>query len=120
MAKYRVKSKEGELVFGSFGEVERAWLQGLVEPDDEVLEEGSTRWRRAGSIPLLAKARRYGNQVWGGTQNLWIFFAIVLISLDFYLLLRGHVLMAIWLGVATAMILVRVMVNAHKKTKPHR
>jgi hypothetical protein len=120
MAKYRVKSKEGELTFGSFGEVERAWLQGLVEPEDEVLEEGSTRWRKAKSIPLLAQARRTGNQVWGGTQHFWIIFGIVLSSVALYLLSRGYWLYALVAAVIVGSLLFRVTTSAYRRTKPHR
>ena len=35
--KYRVRSTEGELEYSSFGEVEKAWNMGLIEPNDEVL-----------------------------------------------------------------------------------
>lgn len=120
MAKYRVKSKEGELTFGSFGEVERAWLQGLVEPEDEVLEEGSTRWRKAKSIPLLAGARRTGNQVWGGTQHFWIIFVVVLASLALYWLVKGKWALGGGLSLLISLVLFRITTNAYKRSKPHR
>ena len=54
--RYFVRTPEGELVFNSFGEVERAFLQGLVEPDDEIREEDANKWRKASTLPLLVQA----------------------------------------------------------------
>lgn len=54
---YRVRTPEGELGYPTMLDVEQAYTQGLVGPDDEVLEDGQTKWRRASSIPALARAR---------------------------------------------------------------
>ncbi len=56
--RYRVRTPEGELEYPSLRDVEQAYVQGLVDPQDEVLEEGSTLWRKAESLPTLARARR--------------------------------------------------------------
>jgi hypothetical protein len=87
--RFRVRTPDGELTYESFGEVERAYLAGLVEPQDEVLEDGTSRWRKAGAIPELARARRMGNQVWGGTQMIWILIFITFGSVALYLLAKG-------------------------------
>ena len=55
--RYRVRTPEGELDYLSFREVELAYMQGLVGPNDEVREEGQELWRKASTIPLLARAR---------------------------------------------------------------
>ena len=55
--RYRVRTPDGELDYLSFREVELAYIQGLVGPDDEVREEGQTLWRKASKIPELARAR---------------------------------------------------------------
>jgi hypothetical protein len=117
--KYTVRTKEGELVYGSFGAVEQAWLQGLVEPDDEVLEEGTTKWRKAGSIPLLARARRSGNQVWGGAQMAWIVIGIATSSFALYMLATGRLLIGGISALATAFMLFNITTKAFKKSKPH-
>ncbi len=75
--KYRVRNQDGELSYESFGQVEQAWLMGLVEPSDEILEEGKTQWRRADSYPVLARARRHGDDVWGGAWFLWALIGVV-------------------------------------------
>ena len=51
--KYTVKNKEGELTYGSLDEVKTAYVLGLIEADDEVLEDGASLWRKA-SARLMA------------------------------------------------------------------
>jgi hypothetical protein len=121
-----VRTPEGELTFQSFGEVERAYLQGLVDPEDELLEEGTTKWRKANTFPLLVQARRHGNAVWEGTQMAWMVVTMVVGSTAMYLIFKGIAkenwlqtsigfLLAITLGV----LLTRVTMKAFKRTRPH-
>lgn len=117
--KFQVRTKEGELSFGSFGEVERAWLMGLVEPDDELLEEGKTTWRKASSYPVLVHARRSGDQAWGGSWFLWTVAGIMLGSCALWLLKDGYWLYGGTVGVLTAMVMVHVTVRASKRSRPH-
>ena len=133
--RFRVRSPEGELQYESFGEVEKAYLAGLVDPDDELLEEGSTRWRKASTFPHLARARRTGNQVWGGTQSVWILCGVVFGSISLYLLVKGwiaygqkaplvDVLKSYWvpglvIGLALGSLLTTVTYRAFKRTRPH-
>ena len=117
--KYTVRTKEGELTYASFGAVELAWKQGLVGPDDELLEEGKTKWRKAGSIALLAQARRSGDQVWGGSQMAWIIIMVIAASIGLYFLVHGNYLVGGLLSLAIAVLLFRITTNAFKRTKPH-
>jgi len=117
--KYTVRSKDGELVYSSFGAVEHAWLAGLIGPEDELLEEGTTKWRRADSFPLLVRARRQGNQVWGGTQAAWIMIAVVFGSLALYLLVHGNYLIGGVVAIIVTTVLFRVTYAASKRTNPH-
>ncbi|MFN0063139.1 MAG: hypothetical protein ACKVPX_11570 [Myxococcaceae bacterium] len=55
--KWRVRTPDGELEFQSFGQLERAYWDGLVDPHDDICEEGE-RWRKAGTHPHLAEHRR--------------------------------------------------------------
>lgn len=121
--KYKVRTKDGGLLdFESFGQVEQAWLLGLIEPNDEVLEEGKTVWRKAGAIPLLAKATRSGDEVWKGTWFAWTLIGVVggTISLA---LLNADTMKAKIAGIVVAMLVVGVMgkvtVNAYARRKPH-
>lgn len=122
--KYRVRSKDGgEIECTSFGQVEQAWLMGLIEPDDELLEEGKTMWRKASSYPLLVQARRTGEQAWGGAWFLWIIIGVSGATIALSLLAQpdmtskvGGVVLAF--GVASLMF--NVTQRASKRAKPHR
>lgn len=117
--KFTVRTPDGELTYSSFGAVEQAWLNGLVGPDDELLEEGHTKWRKASTFPLLMKARRHGDAVWGGAQQAYLIMVIVLASITLYMLVHGS-----WFGVlplfVLAIMMMRITWNAHKRTKPHQ
>ena len=65
--RHTVRTLYGGLTFDSFGDAERAWRQALVEPDDEIWEEGSTKVAKALLRALLVQARRRADAVWGGT-----------------------------------------------------
>lgn len=121
--KYRVRSRDGgELEYNSFGQVEQAWLLGLIEPDDDVLEEGKTAWRKAGTIPLLAAAERSGEEVWKGTWFLWTLFGVIGGTIALVLLNQKS-----WqsrsIGLAIAFVVGALMINvtrkAYERRKPH-
>jgi hypothetical protein len=121
--KYRVRTRDGgELDYTSFGQVEQAWLMGLIEPDDEVLEEGKTRWRKAGSIPLLISARRSSEQVWAGSWFLWTLIGIFGATVGLGLLSQKELEYkaagaVVAFGIASLMI--HVSVKAWDRRKPH-
>jgi len=118
--KFRVRNQDGELTFESFGAVEQAWLQGLVGPEDEILEDGATKWRQAKTFPLLVQARRHGDAVWGGTQALWIFATVALGSFALYTIINGRWWIALLVTVVLCLILGRVTYQAFNRSKPHR
>jgi hypothetical protein len=51
--RYTVRNTYGELVMPSRQELQRAFELGLVDAEDEVLEEGSQEWRKAGTMAGL-------------------------------------------------------------------
>jgi hypothetical protein len=116
--RYTVRTQEGELTFNSFGEVERAFLQGLVDPEDEIREEGASTWRKASSIPLLVQARRRGDAVWGGTQAAWIMIAVIFGSIALYMIAKGRIALGLGLAVILSLLLTRVTYRAFKRTRP--
>lgn len=117
--KFKVRTPEGELQFQSFGEVERAWLMGLVGPEDELLEDGKTTWRKANTFPLLVQAQRTGDQAWGGSWFLWTVIGIMLASSALWLIRDGYYLYGGLLGIMTAMVMTHVTIKASKRSKPH-
>jgi hypothetical protein len=76
--RYRVRTPDGELDYASMRDVEVAYVQGLVGPDDEVLEEGHTTWRKASTIPVLVRAKPASKGLFGQTQVLSVLGAVVL------------------------------------------
>lgn len=85
--KYTVKNKDGELTYGSMEELKQAYVLGLVEAEDEILEEGAQLWRKANGIPLLVTARKV-NLESADSKRLggWVFAALGLSVVSFYFL----------------------------------
>jgi hypothetical protein len=52
---YRVRTEDGELIYPTIAELSKAWHLGMVDPEDEVLEEGKEKWRKAGTLPFLVQ-----------------------------------------------------------------
>lgn len=75
---YRVRTPDGELAYPTLRDVEVAYTQGLVDPTDEVLEDGHTTWRKAASIPALARARPPSTGFMGRAQKVGVVTAVVL------------------------------------------
>ncbi|MBX5484508.1 MAG: hypothetical protein IRZ16_22020, partial [Myxococcaceae bacterium] len=65
---WTVRTEDGSLEFESLGEIERAYRNGLVAPEDEVRAPGSERWQRADSLPVLRRAA--GRRTAGVQANL--------------------------------------------------
>lgn len=117
--KFKVRTPDGELQFQSFGEVERAWLMGLVGPDDELLEDGKTNWRKASSFPHLVNARRTGDQAWGGSWFLWTVIGILGSSCALWLIHDGLYLPGGALAFAMVSVIFTVVAKAQKRSRPH-
>jgi len=110
---YRVKTPEGELSFASLYDIERAYAAGLVDENDEVQEEGSEVWRKAGTLPALRHTRPVKPQAtpW---RNL-VLFAVVGGVVDAFLLLKGLWLPAIIVALLVCALASRVTYGAFKK-----
>ncbi len=115
MGRYTVRSKEGQLSFESFLDVEKAYLQGLVDADDEVLEEGKETWRKAGSIPLLQQAATAARQRGSNTVLYWVVAATLLAAGALFCLIAGYHIVALCLAMALTMLLWRVTALAFKR-----
>ncbi len=101
---YTVKNKDGELTYRSLDEVKTAYVLGLVEPEDDVLEAGATLWRKAGAIPLLVTAKKVTAQ--RGKSNAlraWVLGALALAFFAFYFLIKG---VWIWGGLTSLLVVV--------------
>ena len=118
---YRVRTADGELSFPSLGDVERAYAMGLVGPEDEVREDGAGTWRKAGSLPVLARSRAHARPTGRSTaQHLPILVAVGLSLLALYLILRedpGMRLLGAGLALVVAGLLMRVTSRAFGRGK---
>ncbi|KFA94274.1 hypothetical protein [Archangium violaceum] len=120
---YRVRTPEGELAYPTLRDVEVAYVQGLVEPNDEVLEDGHSTWRKASSIPALARARPESKGLAGRTQILSVLAAVVLGAGALALIMsdswprRG---LGIVLALAMSVLLTRLTAKAHKRPASQR
>ena len=116
--KYTVKNKDGELAYGSLEEVKTAYVLGLVEPEDEVLEEGGRLPRKAGAIPLLVTAKKVrGTRTHFDAIRGWIFGALVLGIIGFYLLVTGQLIFGGIVMVAVVSVCFRITMLAAKRKK---
>ena len=118
--KYRVRNKDGELEFASFGEVERFWLMGLIDPDDELLEDGHTVWRKASSFPLLMNAERSGETIWAGTWFLWTCIGVLGGSAALWLFHDKNYVAGLLVAVVVAAVMIHITNRAFQKRKPHQ
>jgi len=117
--RYRVRTPEGELEYESILHVEQAYVAGLVDPEDEVLEEGGTLWRKAASLPNLARARSKGgaSKPSRTTQTGTIVLAAVLGLFALFLLRRGMGLWALLLVLGASSLVWRVTYQAFRRKR---
>jgi hypothetical protein len=116
--RYVVRTPDGELVYPSLLDVEQAYLQGLVDPEDEVREEDSSKWRKAGSLPTLVQARRASTGAAQRGQALMVLGVVLLGGLALSLLFRDSWnlrLFGIVLALMASFLLTRVTFKAFKR-----
>jgi len=88
--RYRVRTPEGELEYESILHVEQAYIAGLVDPEDEVLEEGGTLWRKASTLPNLARAKRPTSSKSTSRKQLLVILIAVVLGINSLLLLWNN------------------------------
>lgn len=120
---YRVRTPDGELAYPTLRDVEVAYTQGLVDPDDEVLEDGHSTWRKASSIPALARARTQSKGLARRTQMLSVMGAVLLGAGALALIMSDswpRRALGIVLALAMSVLLTRVTSSAFKRPAPPR
>jgi hypothetical protein len=116
---YVVRTQDGELVYPSLYDVERAYAQGLVDPEDDVREEGASTWRKAGTLPALAGARRTSMDASRLTQLLPVLGVVVLGGAALKFLFQDSMslrLVGIVLTLAASLLLSRLVTHNHRRT----
>ncbi|NBD10797.1 MULTISPECIES: hypothetical protein [Corallococcus] len=116
---YRVRTPDGELMFPSLGDIERAYVQGLVDPNDEVREDGAEKWRKASSLPALARAKKPQSGKAARAQTFTVLGAVALGVGALLVMVLGRTPAVRMLGIALALvvsgILMRVTFKAYKR-----
>jgi len=121
---YRVRSADGEIEFKDFADLEKAYRGGLVDPSDELLEDGRTKWVTVGSIKLLAGSRPPEHAGLAGLfthpEKRWYAFAGVLVLIGIVMVVSRSWWVA---GVLAALVLLGMLTYTTRqgfKTKRSR
>lgn len=88
--KYRVRNQDGELEYESFAQLEEAARLGFVDPDDELLREGETEWKKASTVPALLKHKRSGGRFWSTPLLRWVLLSIAGGVFALWAINKGH------------------------------
>lgn len=117
--RYRVRTPDGELEYESILHVEQAYVAGLVDPEDEVLEEGGTLWRKASTLPALARARGTSVEYWAHKHalTLRIVIAALLGGVALLLIRLGYGLWALLPAFVVSSMVWRVTYKAFRRTR---
>lgn len=119
--KYTVRSKDGELVYESFKQLEQAAQVGFLDPDDELLREGETEWKKVSSQPALVKGTRRAR--WWMTPILrWLALPVVGGLFSLWAIHKGQTQPEYWAaGLLVAFlsvgVLFKITADAHKRRK---
>jgi hypothetical protein len=73
----RVRSQEGEVSFTNMSEVESALHLGLVDATDEMMETGSSEWRKIGDRVAPAKSQWKDHYHWYVLAGILIAMAVL-------------------------------------------
>lgn len=88
--KYTVRSKDGELQYESFQQVEEAARLGFVDPGDELLREGETEWKKVSSYPRLVSHKHQRVAWWSSAMFRWILLSLGGAVFAFWAIHRGN------------------------------
>jgi Flp pilus assembly protein TadB len=115
---YRVRNEDGELRFQTFEDLRQAYVQQLVGAEDEVLEDGSSTWRKAGSLPKLVQALR-ARPTAIEREGRWYLLALVLLSAGVYFIAFGWniVSFAVVAAIVSAFLLWTTFASARRRRR---
>jgi hypothetical protein len=100
---YRVRTKEGELTYPSIAELSQAWQLGMVDPDDEVLEDGKELWRKAGTLPFLVQFSPRSTPLLDRKIRFLVVTALCLATMAIYWIVKGQTVAGGVAGLGAAM-----------------
>jgi hypothetical protein len=116
--RYLVRTPDGELGYSSQEELARAYSQGLVGPEDEVLEQGHATWRKAASLPALVRAQPKPSGLAGRAQ-FWTVLLVVALGLGAFRLILSDApkqrILGVVLALVVGLMLSRITYKAFKR-----
>lgn len=83
---YRVRSEDGEVRFQSLYEIQRAIVNGMVSPEDELTEDDRDAWRKIGTILALKDAVPEPSGMMGKDLGRWVIPLCVLLFVTLVML----------------------------------
>ncbi|HEY8208412.1 MAG TPA: hypothetical protein VIG99_13070 [Myxococcaceae bacterium] len=83
---YVVRSEGGEVKFQSLYEIQRAIANGLVDPEDELTEDGQAAWRKISTVAALRDARPEPSGFWKTDVGKWVIPLCALLGVSLVLL----------------------------------
>lgn len=87
--KYLVRNADGQLEYESFKQLEDAVRMGFVDPEDELLREGETEWKKVSSQPGLLKQRGRRSFL-ANRLSLWIAIAVACGGAAFWMIVEAE------------------------------
>lgn len=115
--RYRVRTQDGELGFANIAELSKAWQLGLIEPDDEVLEEGHQLWRKAGTLPFLVQYAKQQPPLLDPKLRFLLVATVSCGLVALYWLVKGRVVAGGVLGVGVALLSMVLVRAAYSKRR---
>lgn len=100
---YKVRTQDGELTYPNIQELSKAWQLGMVDPEDEVQEEGKQLWRKAGTLPFLVQFSPRGTPLLDRKVRFLVVVACVLAMMAVYWVVKGQVVAGGLAGLGAAM-----------------
>ena len=101
---YKVRTREGELDYANIAELSQAWQLGLLDPEDEVLEEGKEKWRKAGTLPFLVQFSPRKTPLLDAKIRMLVVSTLSLATVALYWLIKGRLIAGGLAGLGVAML----------------
>lgn len=112
---YRVRTKDGELTYPTIAELSQAWQLGMVDPEDEVLEDGKQLWRKAGSLPFLVQFSPRATPLLDRKVRLLVVTSCISAMFAVYYVVKDRLMMGGFFALLAGMASVMLLTNAYKK-----
>jgi hypothetical protein len=90
---YRVRTSDGELIYPTIAELSKAWQMGMVDPEDEVLEDGKQMWRKAGTLPFLVQFSPRGTPLLDRKVRLLVVASCISAMFAVYYVVQGKLML---------------------------